>query len=157
MISDFEITKCPEHEVKSKMGTIFVNEKILEEYSVRIYEINPYFYEHYRKKIQADENGSECFLFRIGVYFTEYSLAVEIDEKGHTNRDLIFEKKKRIKKKLVLISKNKIKGKSRCAICLTKRSFIDETEYDLESALELYLHNFLLIDIIKNEDLLLQV
>ena len=27
-------------------------------------------------------------------------------------------------KKLVLISKNKIKGKSRCAICLTERSFI---------------------------------
>ena len=50
MISDFEISKCPEHEVKSKIGTIFVNRKILEEYSIRIYEIDPYFYEHYRKK-----------------------------------------------------------------------------------------------------------
>ena len=29
-------------------------------------------------------------------------------------------------KKLVLISKNKIKGISKCAICLTERSFIDE-------------------------------
>ena len=28
-------------------------------------------------------------------------------------------------KKLVLISKNKIKEKSRCAICLTERTFID--------------------------------
>ena len=37
-------------------------------------------------------------------------------------------------KKLVLISKNKTKGKSRCAICLTERSFIDDIEYDLESA-----------------------
>ena len=46
------------------------------------------------------------------------------------------------KKKLVLISKNKIKGKSRCVICLTERSFIDETEYDLESALEVYLQFF---------------
>ena len=45
-------------------------------------------------------------------------------------------------KKLVLISKNKIKGNSRCAICLTKRSFIDDIEYDLESALEIYLHVF---------------
>ena len=35
---------------------------------------------------------------------------------------------------LVLISKNRIKGKSRCAICLTERSFIDEIQYDLESA-----------------------
>ena len=31
-------------------------------------------------------------------------------------------------KKLILISKNKIKGKSRCVICLTERSFIDEIE-----------------------------
>ena len=35
-------------------------------------------------------------------------------------------------KKLVLISKNKIKGKS----------FIDDIEYDLESALEIYLQFF---------------
>ena len=33
-------------------------------------------------------------LFRIDVYFTEYLLAVEIDEKGHADRDLIFEKKR---------------------------------------------------------------
>ena len=44
-------------------------------------------------------------------------------------------------KKLILISKNKIKGKSRCTICLTERTFIDEIEgeYDLESELEIYL------------------
>ena len=45
-------------------------------------------------------------------------------------------------KKLILISKNKIKGKSRCNICLTERSFIHEIEYDLESELEIYLHFF---------------
>ena len=45
-------------------------------------------------------------------------------------------------KRLVLISKNKIKRKSRCSICLTERSFIDEIEYDLESALEIYLQFF---------------
>ena len=102
IIPDFEISKCSEHEVKSKIWTIFVNEKILEEYSVKIYEIDPYFYEHYRKKIQVDENGCEYILFRIDVYFTEYLLAVEIDEKGHTGRDLIFEEKKTksVRKKL---------------------------------------------------------
>ena len=94
MILDFEISKCPEHEVKSKIGTIFVNEKILEEYSVKIYEIDPYFYEHYKQKIQTDKNECEYILFRIDVYFTEYFLAVEIDEKGHTDRDLIFEEKR---------------------------------------------------------------
>ena len=45
------------------------------------------------KKIQTDENGSKYILFRIDIYFTEYFLAVEIDEKGHTDRDLIFEQK----------------------------------------------------------------
>ena len=43
MIPDFEISKYLEHEVKSKIGSIFVNEKILEEKSVKIYERNPYF------------------------------------------------------------------------------------------------------------------
>ena len=33
-------------------------------------------------------------MFRIDIYFTEYFLAVEIDEKGHTDRDLIFEEKR---------------------------------------------------------------
>ena len=54
------------------------------------------------KKIQTDENGIEYILFRIDIYFTEYFLAVEIDEKGHTDRDLIFEEKrqKALEKKL---------------------------------------------------------
>ena len=50
MIPDYEIFVSIEHEVKSKIGTIFVNKKILEEYSVNIYEIDPYFYDHYKKK-----------------------------------------------------------------------------------------------------------
>ena len=47
-------------------------------------------------------------------------------------------------KKLILVSKNKIKGKSKCVICLTKRTFIDEIEgeYDQESELEIYLQFF---------------
>ena len=45
-------------------------------------------------------------------------------------------------KKLVFISKNKIKGKSKCAICLTERSFIHEIEYGLESELQIYLQFF---------------
>ena len=54
------------------------------------------------KKIQVDKNGCEYILFRIDVYFSEYSLAVEIDEKGHTDRDFIFEEKRQeaLEKKL---------------------------------------------------------
>ena len=43
-------------------------------------------------------------------------------------------------KKLILILKNKIKGKSQYTICLTESTFIDEIEgeYDLESELKIY-------------------
>ena len=50
MIPDSEIPVCPEFQVKSKTRNIFVNEKILEEYSVKIYEIDPYFYDNYEKE-----------------------------------------------------------------------------------------------------------
>ena len=94
MIPDPEISKCPEHDIKSKIGIIFANEKILEEKYGKIYEINPYFYERYKEKIQTDKNECEYILFRIDLYFIEYFLAIEIDEKGHTDRGLIFEEKK---------------------------------------------------------------
>ena len=49
-IPDYKISVSIEHKVKSKIGTKFVNENILEEYSVRIYEIDLYFSENYKKK-----------------------------------------------------------------------------------------------------------
>ena len=54
------------------------------------------------KNKQTDENGSEYILFRNDIYFTEYFLAVKIEEKGHTARDLIFKEKKQksLEKKL---------------------------------------------------------
>ena len=94
MIPESEISECPEHEPKSKIGNIFVNEKTLEEYSVKIYEIDPYFYEHQRK-IQVNENWCKYIFFRSDIYFSGYLLAVEIDEKGHTDRDPLFEKKRK--------------------------------------------------------------
>ena len=47
-------------------------------------------------------------------------------------------------KKIILISKNEINGKSKYVICLTKRTFIHEIKgkYDLESELEIYLQFF---------------
>ena len=43
-----------------------------------------------------------------------------------------------------MISKNKIKRKSKCAISVTERTFIHEIEdkYDLETGLETYLQFF---------------
>ena len=47
-------------------------------------------------------------------------------------------------KTLILISKKKIKGKSKCGVCLTERTFIHKIEgkYYLESELEIYLQFF---------------
>ena len=98
MILDSEIPKCPEFEVKSKIGKIFKKHNLLEEYSVKIYEIDSYFYKHY----EIDKNCIKYILFKIDVYLNKFLLAVEIDEKGHTDRDLIFEEKrqKALEKKL---------------------------------------------------------
>ena len=58
-----EISQCQDHLVKSKIGKIFENKKILEEHCVKIYELDLYFYEHlfsqafYEKRIKLDENG----------------------------------------------------------------------------------------------------
>ena len=43
VIPESEIPECPEHEIKSKIGNIFVNEKILEKYSAEICKIDLYF------------------------------------------------------------------------------------------------------------------
>ena len=46
------------------------------------------------KKMQVDKNGCKYILFITDVYFNEFLLAVEIDEKGHTDRDFTFEEKR---------------------------------------------------------------
>ena len=55
-----------------------------------------------KKKIQVDENGRQYMLFRIDIYSSECFLAVEIDQKEQTDRDIIFEEKrqKALEKKL---------------------------------------------------------
>ena len=39
MIPEYEIPECPEHEIKSKIGHIFVNEKILENILLRFMKL----------------------------------------------------------------------------------------------------------------------
>ena len=59
-----------------------------------------------KRKIKADENGCKYILFRVDVYFSGYNLTVEVDEKGHTDRDLIYEMKiqEALEKKLIVNS-----------------------------------------------------
>ena len=58
MISDSEIPKCSEFEVKSKLGKIFQKHNPLEKYSVKIYEIDPYLYKYFEKKYKLIKMGA---------------------------------------------------------------------------------------------------
>ena len=62
----------PRIRLKSKIGKIFVNEKILEEYSVKIYEIDPYFHEHYKKTTTTTTTTKKNNLMKI--YYSELML-----------------------------------------------------------------------------------
>ena len=64
MILDSEIPKCPEFEVKSKIGKIFKKHNPLEEYSVKIYEIDSYFYKYYEKK-------NKLMIMGVNIYYLE--------------------------------------------------------------------------------------
>ena len=50
------ITMIPDTEVRSKINKIFRNHNPLEKYSVKIYKIDPYFYEQYEKYIKVYDN-----------------------------------------------------------------------------------------------------
>ena len=71
-----------------------MNEKILEKYSVQIYKTDSYFFENYKEKIQVHKNGCEYILFRNDVYFTEYLLTIEIDEKKNMLTETLFLRRK---------------------------------------------------------------
>ena len=47
-----------------------------------------------KNQIQVVKNECEYILFRTDVYFNEYLLAVESNERTHVDRDLIFENKR---------------------------------------------------------------
>ena len=72
MIPDYEISVSIEHVVKSKIETIFVNKNILEEYSVKIYEIDPYFFENYKKnQNKTKQNKNELTIIIKNTYYLE--------------------------------------------------------------------------------------
>ena len=65
MIPESEISECPKHDVKSKIGDIFVDVKILEEYSVRVYEIDTYFYEQYQQKYRSTKMDANIYCLEL--------------------------------------------------------------------------------------------
>ena len=94
MIPESEISESLEYEVKSKIGNIFVNEKMLEEYSVKTYEIDPYFYQHYKKKLMKMD---------VNTYYSELMfIFLNIFQLQKLMKILRRKDKKRQKKNLVV-------------------------------------------------------
>ena len=104
MIPDSEISECPEHEVLSKIGNIFVNEKILEEYSVRVCKTDFYFYEHYRKKYKLMKMGVNIYYLELISILLNISQLQKLMKNVMLTVTLFFRRKdkKRQKKNLVV-------------------------------------------------------
>ena len=79
-------------QVKSTIMEIFKSCNPVQHYQVQIYEINNYFHERYKEKIKCDKNAHEYILFEIDIYFSDYSLVVDIGgkESQDENKDLFF-------------------------------------------------------------------
>ena len=108
MIPDSEISKCPEHEVKSKMGTIYVNEKILEEYS----EIDLYFYKNYKKKQKLTTMITNTYYLELMFFLLNIFQRKKLMKKVILTETLFLKKKdkKRQKKNLVVNLLELIRG-----------------------------------------------
>ena len=65
MIPYSEISKCTEFEVKSKIEKIFKKHNFLEEYSVKIYKIDPYFHKHYENKYKLMKMGINIYCLEL--------------------------------------------------------------------------------------------
>ena len=104
MIPDSEIPKCPEFGVKSKIGKIFKNQNLLEEYSVKIYEIDPYFYEHYEKKYKLIKMGVNIYYLELIFILVSVFQQQKLMKKDILTETLFLRKKdkKHQKKNLVV-------------------------------------------------------
>ena len=83
-------------QTKSTIMEIFRSCNPFKDYHVKVYEINNYFHERYKEKIKCDKNAHEYILLEIDIYFSDYSLVVDIGGKENQdeNKDLIFEFKR---------------------------------------------------------------
>ena len=105
MIPDSEIPKCPEFEAKSKIGKIFKKHNPLEEYSVKIYEIDPYFYEHYEKKYKLIKMGVNIYYLELMFISINFYQQQKLMKKDILTEILFLKKKdKKHQKKNLLVN-----------------------------------------------------
>ena len=77
-----------------------MNEKIREEYSVKIYEIDPYFYDHYKEKIKVDINELEYnYLELVSILLNVFQPQKLMNKTMKTENLVLKKKDKRHQKK----------------------------------------------------------
>ena len=128
MIPDSVIPKCPEFEVKSKIGKIFKNQNPFEEYSVKIYEIDPYFYEHYEKKYKLIKMGVNIFYLELMFILINFYQQQKFMKKDILAEILFLRKKdkKHQKKKLVVNVSESIQVMQKMALIYIMRLVIQK-------------------------------
>ena len=87
MIPESEILECSKYDVKSKKEIYLSVKKYLKNMVSKFTKLILIFIST-AKKIKVDEKGREYILFIIDVYFFKHKLAVEIDEKRHTDKNI---------------------------------------------------------------------
>ena len=65
MIPESVISECPEHKVRSKIGNIFVNEKVLEKYSVKFIKLILIFVSITKKKYELTKMGVNTYYLEL--------------------------------------------------------------------------------------------
>ena len=85
MIPESEISECVEYTVKSKMGKIFANEKIL---VLKLFKLILIFMRN-TKKQKLMKMGMTTYYLELMFIFLNI-ISCRSNEKGHTDRDLLF-------------------------------------------------------------------
>ena len=78
VVPESKISQCEENYLRLK--------KYLKNIVLKFMKLIPILISIMRKKIKVDENACNYILFRVDICSSEYNLAVEVDEKEHSDR-----------------------------------------------------------------------
>ena len=79
--------------MKSKIGKIFTNEKMLEENSVKVNEIDSHFYEHYKKKYKLIEMDATTYYLELMFIFVNMIQLQKLMKRTMLGESSFLEKK----------------------------------------------------------------
>ena len=95
MIPESKIPECAEHEVKSKIGNILVNEKkFLKNILLRFMTLILIFMSITKKKYKLTKIGANTYFLELMFVLLNIFQLQKLMNKKHVDKDLIFEEKR---------------------------------------------------------------